>query len=124
MLKSCYRKIYKEGTSLSLLGEIEGKEQRKQASDGSLVSVGNADAKGANVNNWKPDNSNDNLGVVFSRKFYKPIKGSPVKGEPLIILEIGAVRGIITLCGRRQRIFIILGLQLFQTSGLIFPQAN
>jgi hypothetical protein len=55
---------------LSLLGEKEGKEQRKQTSDGNLVNVGNADTKGANVNNWKPENSNDNLGVVLSRKFH------------------------------------------------------
>jgi len=38
-----------------------------QSSDGNLVNVGNSDTDGANVNNWKPDNSNDNIGVVLSR---------------------------------------------------------
>ncbi|OGH51585.1 MAG: hypothetical protein A3H17_00895 [Candidatus Levybacteria bacterium RIFCSPLOWO2_12_FULL_37_14] len=61
---------------LFLLGEKEGKEQQKQTSDGNLVNVGNSDTDGANVNNWKPDNSNDNIGVVLSRKFRKLIKGS------------------------------------------------
>lgn len=55
---------------MSLLGEKEGKEQRKQTSDGNLVNVGKANAKGANVNNWKPENSNDDIGVVLSRKFH------------------------------------------------------
>jgi len=62
---------------LSLLGEKEGKEQRKQTSDGNPVNVGNADTKGANVNNWKPENSNDNIGVVLSRKFHQKYKALP-----------------------------------------------
>ncbi len=41
--------------------------KNRRTSDGNLVNVGNFDADGANVNNWKPDNSNSNLGVSFSR---------------------------------------------------------
>lgn len=44
---------------------MAGKTSRD--SDGNLVNVGNFDAKGANVNNDRPDNRNDNLGVSFSR---------------------------------------------------------
>ncbi|HSW98191.1 MAG TPA: hypothetical protein VLF89_10275, partial [Candidatus Saccharimonadales bacterium] len=53
----------------SSLVKQEGKGQRKQTQDGNLVNVGKSDAEGANVNNWNPNNTNDNLGVVFSRKF-------------------------------------------------------
>ena len=38
------------------------------SSDGNLLNFGNADANGANVNRNNPDNSNDNLGVVSSRR--------------------------------------------------------
>jgi len=38
------------------------------SSDGNLLNFGNADATGANVNRNKPDNSNDNLGAVSSRR--------------------------------------------------------
>ena len=31
------------------------------------MNFGNADADGANVNRWTPDNANGNLGVAFSR---------------------------------------------------------
>lgn len=37
------------------------------SSNGKLVYVGNADRNGVNVNNTKPDNRNDNLGVVSLR---------------------------------------------------------
>jgi hypothetical protein len=66
---------------LYLLGDKEGKEQRKQTSNGNLVNVGNADTKGVNVNNWNPDNSNDNIGVVLSRKFCKSKKAFLIKQE-------------------------------------------
>lgn len=33
--------------------------------------MGNFDSNGANVNRNEPDNSNSNIGVVFSRKFHK-----------------------------------------------------
>ena len=42
-------------------------DKTSRDSDGNLVNVGNFDAKGANVNNDRPDNRNDNLGVSFSR---------------------------------------------------------
>lgn len=44
---------------------MAGKTSRD--SDGNLVNVGNFDDTGANVNNDRPDNRNDNLGVSFSR---------------------------------------------------------
>ncbi len=44
---------------------MAGKTSR--TSDGNLVNVGNFDAKGTNVNRNEPRNSNDNLGVSFSR---------------------------------------------------------
>lgn len=62
-----------------LLCEIEGKEQRKQTSNGNLVNVGNTDAKGANVNNWKPENSNSNIGALFSRQFHQSQKALPLQ---------------------------------------------
>lgn len=39
------------------------------------MNVGNADADGANVNRWTPDNANDNLGVSFSRSLYLALNG-------------------------------------------------
>lgn len=45
--------------------------KERRSADGNLVNVGNFDANGANVNNWKPDNVNDNLGVSFSRSLYQ-----------------------------------------------------
>lgn len=44
---------------------MAGKTSRD--SDGNLVNVGNFDSDGANVNNDRSDNLNDNLGVSFSR---------------------------------------------------------
>jgi len=38
-----------------------------QMSDGSLVDVGRADAKGVGVDGWDPDRSNGGVGVVLSR---------------------------------------------------------
>lgn len=43
------------------------KQKWRRNSDGNLVNVGKADAGGANVNGWKPDNRNGYLGVSFSR---------------------------------------------------------
>lgn len=40
---------------------------RRRNADGNLVNVGNFDADGANLNNNRPDNPNDNLGVCSSR---------------------------------------------------------
>ncbi|HEY4520292.1 MAG TPA: AAA family ATPase [Candidatus Paceibacterota bacterium] len=40
----------------------------RRSSDGSLVSVGRADARGAYVSRWRPDSSYSLLGVVFSRR--------------------------------------------------------
>lgn len=40
---------------------------KRRDSDGNLVYVGKFDADGANVNRNRPDNSNDDLGVAFSR---------------------------------------------------------
>ena len=37
------------------------------SSNGKLVNVGNFDRDGANVNDWNPRNSNDDIGVVLSR---------------------------------------------------------
>lgn len=42
-------------------------DKTSRDSDGNLVNVGNFDSDGANVNNDRPDNRNDNLGVSFSR---------------------------------------------------------
>ena len=39
------------------------------------MNFGNADADGANVNRWTPDNANDNLGVAFSRSLYLALTG-------------------------------------------------
>ena len=51
-------------------GEVDGVLHRKRSSDGALVRVGKADAKGANGNNDNPRNRRANLGVSFSRSFY------------------------------------------------------
>ena len=42
-----------------------------RSSNGNLVNVGNCDSNGVNVDNNEPRNSNDNLGVRFSRSVYK-----------------------------------------------------
>jgi len=44
-------------------------ESRNNAlsSNGNIVNIGNADSSGVNVNNWNPDNHNDNIGVCSSR---------------------------------------------------------
>ncbi len=42
-------------------------QKRRRDSDGKLVNVGKFDSDGVNVNSNRPDNSNDNLGVAFSR---------------------------------------------------------
>ena len=52
-----------------LMPQMAQDKRKRRNSDGNLVNVGNADADGANVNRWNPDNSNDNLGVAFSRSF-------------------------------------------------------
>lgn len=40
---------------------------KRRFSDGRLVVVGNFDSSGAGLNGWLPDDSDDNLGVSFSR---------------------------------------------------------
>lgn len=45
---------------------LEGKGQKKRSSSGNLVNLGNSDSNGINVNNWKPDNSNPNIGIYVS----------------------------------------------------------
>ena len=42
------------------------KDKRRLTSDGNLVNLGNFDSNGLNVNRNRPDNWNDNLGVVSS----------------------------------------------------------
>ena len=48
------------------LREVD-KETEKSASSGKLVNLGNSDRNGMNVNNWKPNNQNTNMGVSLSR---------------------------------------------------------
>lgn len=50
-----------------LLPKTEKCKKIRRNSDGKLVNVGNFDSNGANLNDWNPDNSNDNIGVSFSR---------------------------------------------------------
>ncbi|MDO8482774.1 MAG: hypothetical protein Q7S86_03080, partial [bacterium] len=50
-------------------------QKKRRSSDGNLVNVGNFDADGANVNNWNPDNSDDDLGVSFSRSLCLGLNG-------------------------------------------------
>lgn len=56
--------------------------KKKRSSSGNLVNIGNCDENGANVNRWKPDNQNDNLGASFSRSAYF-FKGDSVEESPL-----------------------------------------
>gem|GEM_PF-3719970 len=51
---------------------MEEHKKRRRDSDGKLVNVGNFDSDGVNVNRNTPDNSNDNLGVCFSRSLSPP----------------------------------------------------
>jgi len=58
-----------------LLPRTEEYKKGRRASDGKLVNVGNFDADGANVNRNTPDNSNDLLGVSFSRSLCPALNG-------------------------------------------------
>lgn len=69
-----------------LLGEYELPVKRmeeykmERSSDGNLVNFGNFNADGANVNRWKPDNANDNLGALFSRSLTSRLGGRLLYG--------------------------------------------
>ena len=58
-----------------LLPWREEYKKTRRDSSGKLVNVGNFDSEGVNVNRNNPDNSNDNLGVAFSRSLYPALNG-------------------------------------------------
>ena len=55
----------------------------KMSADGNLVNAGKCDPKGANLNRWNPDNTNDNLGVFLVRNFFSHGSRSLLKSRLL-----------------------------------------
>ena len=58
--------VYFDNTGKRLL-ETNYTWTSRRSSDGYLVNFGSADAKGASLGRWRPDDADDDLGVVLSR---------------------------------------------------------